>query len=117
MVCEPEQATIMMGALHPRGSLFERPVNIEIAKAQHAEFRAQVRVLRLGVDGGGLLFERTGPDGCCALRTMLSLFPRPASQLRAHGVKVLTVREILAFDVEVRTPPQHRVDAPTTDGK
>ena len=42
VVCEPEQASLMMGGLHPRGSLYERPVNIDTAKAQHAEFRAQV---------------------------------------------------------------------------
>lgn len=60
IVCEPEQASLMMGGLHPRGSLYERPINIDSAKSQHAEFR---------------------------------------SQLRAHGVRVLTVREILAFNV------------------
>jgi hypothetical protein len=43
IVCEPEQASLMMGGLHPRGSLYERPVNIDVAKAQHAEFRAKVR--------------------------------------------------------------------------
>ena len=43
IVCEPEQASLMMGGLHPRGSLYERPVNFEVAKAQHAEFRNQVR--------------------------------------------------------------------------
>ena len=42
VVCEPEQASLMMGGLHPRGSLYERPVNIDVAKAQHAEFRTQV---------------------------------------------------------------------------
>lgn len=51
----------MMGGLHPRGSLYERPVNIESAKAHHANFR-QV--------------------------------------LREHGVRVLTVREILAHGVD-----------------
>lgn len=61
IVCEPEQASLMMGGLHPRGSLYERPVNVDVAKAQHAEFRAQ---------------------------------------LRAHGVRVLTVRDILAYNVE-----------------
>uniref|UniRef100_A0A7S0RB30 Arginine deiminase n=1 Tax=Chlamydomonas leiostraca TaxID=1034604 RepID=A0A7S0RB30_9CHLO len=61
IVCEPEQASLMMGGLHPRGSLYERPINIDTAKAQHAEFR---------------------------------------NQLRAHGVRVLTVREILAYNVE-----------------
>lgn len=42
VVCEPEQASLMMGGLHPRGSLFERPVNIEVAKLQHAQFREVV---------------------------------------------------------------------------
>jgi arginine deiminase len=61
IVCEPEGATLMMGGLHPRGSLYERPVNIESARLQHAHFR-QV--------------------------------------LREHGVRVLTVREILAFGAD-----------------
>ncbi|KAL6748381.1 hypothetical protein V8C86DRAFT_2879369 [Haematococcus lacustris] len=61
IVCEPEQASLMMGGLHPRGSLYERPVNIETAKSQHAEFRAQ---------------------------------------LRAHGLRVLTVREVLSYNVD-----------------
>lgn len=39
IVCEPEQASLMMGGLHPRGSLYERPVNIDTAKQQHSEFR------------------------------------------------------------------------------
>ncbi len=60
IVCEPEQASLMMGGLHPRGSLYERPVNIDTARAQHAEFRALIR---------------------------------------EHGVRVLTVREILAYNV------------------
>lgn len=50
VVCEPEQASLMMGGLHPRGSLFERPVNIVQAKAQHAAFRDAVRG-----DGGALM--------------------------------------------------------------
>lgn len=63
VVCEPEGATLTMGGLHPRGSLYERPVNIDSAKAQHTTFR---------------------------------------EVLRAHGISVLTVREILAFGVEER---------------
>eukprot|EP00198_Chlamydomonas_reinhardtii_P012973 XP_001702310.1 arginine deiminase [Chlamydomonas reinhardtii] len=43
IVCEPEQASLMMGGLHPRGSLYERPVNIDVAKQQHAEFRNVLR--------------------------------------------------------------------------
>jgi hypothetical protein len=42
IVCEPEHSSLMMGGLHPRGSLYERPVNVDVAKAQHAEFRNQV---------------------------------------------------------------------------
>lgn len=49
IVCEPEQASLMMGGLHPRGSLYERPVNIDVAKAQHAEFRNQLRAHGLKV--------------------------------------------------------------------
>jgi arginine deiminase len=63
IVCQPEQASLMMGGLHPRGSLYERPINIDTAKAQHEEFR---------------------------------------NQLRAHGCKVLTVREILAYNVRAQ---------------
>ncbi|GIL80090.1 hypothetical protein Vretimale_12910 [Volvox reticuliferus] len=69
IVCEPEQASLMMGGLHPRGSLYERPINIDTAKQQHAEFR---------------------------------------KVLREHGVRVLTVREILAHNVD--TNMSARVD-------
>lgn len=69
IVCEPEQASLMMGGLHPRGSLYERPVNIDTAKQQHSEFR---------------------------------------NVLREHGVRVLTVREILAYNVD--TNMSARVD-------
>ncbi|KAK9833540.1 hypothetical protein WJX81_003550 [Elliptochloris bilobata] len=50
----------MMGGLHPRASLYERPVNLETAKAAHAEFR---RVMR------------------------------------EAGLKVLTVRDVMAYGV------------------
>ena len=58
VVCEPEGTSLMMGTLHPRGSLYERPINVEQAKTTHAAFR---RVLR------------------------------------EQGLRVLTVREILAY--------------------
>lgn len=61
IVCEPEGNSLQMGGLHPRASLYEKPVNLDAAKKAHAEFR---RVMR----------ER--------------------------GVRVLTVREILAYGVE-----------------
>ncbi|KAG1663777.1 hypothetical protein FOA52_011828 [Chlamydomonas sp. UWO 241] len=61
IVAEPESASLMMGTLHPRGSLYERPVNAELATKQHAAFR---------------------------------------EQLRTHGVKVLNLRDILAYNVE-----------------
>jgi arginine deiminase len=60
IVCEPEGASLQMGGLHPRASLYEKPVNLDAAKAAHAEFR------RL---------------------------------MRENGVRVLTVREILAYGV------------------
>ena len=43
IVCEPEGTSLMMGGLHPRASLYERPVNLEAAKAAHAEFRWVMR--------------------------------------------------------------------------
>jgi arginine deiminase len=58
IVCEPEGTSLQMGGLHPRASLFEKPVNLEAAKAAHAEFR---RIMR------------------------------------ENGVRVLTVREIMAY--------------------
>lgn len=61
IVCEPQGTSLMMGGLHPRASLYERPVNLDAAKAAHAHFR---RVMR------------------------------------EAGVKVLTVRDILAYGVE-----------------
>ncbi|KIY99877.1 Amidinotransferase family protein [Monoraphidium neglectum] len=77
IVCEPEGSSLMMGGLHPRGSLFERPVNIESAKAHHANFRQ--------ASAGDNYVPRHRP------------WPLV---LREHGVRVLTVREILAHGVE-----------------
>merc|ERR1719171_3197604 len=60
IVCEPGLPK-MMGALHPAGSLYERPVNLETAKAEHRGLRAALRrfgekvlsvreILRYGLD-------------------------------------------------------------------
>ncbi|KAI8474870.1 MAG: hypothetical protein J3K34DRAFT_517740 [Monoraphidium minutum] len=88
IVCEPEGSSLMMGGLHPRGSLFERPVNIESAKAHHANFRqARARAAFLAISG----------DGCPLSHSRRAPGPQV---LREHGVKVLTVREILAHGVE-----------------
>lgn len=43
IVCEPEGTSLMMGGLHPRASLYERPVNLDAAKAAHSEFRYHSR--------------------------------------------------------------------------
>lgn len=32
IVCEPEGTSLMMGGLHPRASLYEKPVNLDAAK-------------------------------------------------------------------------------------
>jgi hypothetical protein len=114
----------MMGGLHPRGSLFERPVNIESAKAHHANFR-QVWCTCGG--GGGLSATHSvaaristgGPVGsthssrplrrklgpACSPRRAPPAPPTPRAAnfpqvLREHGVRVLTVREILAHGVD-----------------
>ncbi|CAG9464079.1 unnamed protein product [Pedinophyceae sp. YPF-701] len=47
IVCEPEGTSLMMGGLHPRASLYEKPLNLEEAKAQHENFRNTMR--RFGV--------------------------------------------------------------------
>lgn len=62
IVCEPEGQSLQMGGLHPRASLYEKPVNLEAAKQAHAEFRRVMRDM---------------------------------------GVRVLTVREILAYGAAV----------------
>ncbi|PSC74328.1 Arginine deiminase [Micractinium conductrix] len=43
IVCEPEGMSLQMGGLHPRASLYEKPVNLEAAKQAHAEFRRVMR--------------------------------------------------------------------------
>jgi phage tail sheath protein FI len=43
VTCEPEGASLMMGAMHPKGSLYERPVNLAEAIATHAAFRELLR--------------------------------------------------------------------------
>jgi hypothetical protein len=43
ITCEPEGASLMMGAMHPKGSLYERPVNLSDAKSTHAAFRELLR--------------------------------------------------------------------------
>lgn len=39
IVCEPEGASLLMGGLHPRASLYEQPINLEEARKQHEGFR------------------------------------------------------------------------------
>lgn len=36
IVCEPEGTSLMMGGLHPRASLYEKPVNLDAAKQVHS---------------------------------------------------------------------------------
>ncbi|KAJ8907554.1 hypothetical protein NDN08_007665 [Rhodosorus marinus] len=52
LICKPALPK-MMGTLHPAGSLYEKPVNTELAKAQHEAFREKmeshgVSVLEVG---------------------------------------------------------------------
>lgn len=39
-MCEPEGMSLQMGGLHPRASLYEKPVNLEAAKQVGNERRA-----------------------------------------------------------------------------
>jgi arginine deiminase len=43
IVCEPEGASLGMGGLHPRASLYEKPINLEEARKQHEGFRNMMR--------------------------------------------------------------------------
>ena len=49
IVCEPEGASLLMGGLHPRASLYEKPINLEMARRQHEGFRyLEPRELTMG---------------------------------------------------------------------
>lgn len=71
IVCEPEQASLMMGGLHPRGSLYERPVNIDSARAHHSEFRRVLREHGVRVRTGTVV----PMGGCCCTCTGTSAPP------------------------------------------
>ena len=43
IVCEPDLSANLMGALHPAGSLYERPVNMKACTQQHEAFRQALR--------------------------------------------------------------------------
>lgn len=49
VVCEPEGTSLMMGGLHPRASLFERPVNLESSRKAHRTFREVLREMGVHV--------------------------------------------------------------------
>lgn len=46
---QPEGASVMMGGLHPRSSLFERPLNLAQARKQHENFREVMRTMGVKV--------------------------------------------------------------------
>ena len=81
-----------------QASLFEKPVNLEAAKTSHSEFRCVVGIqlsrADLRQDGGcftaSAVVACTQSAGCCGGRRVM----------REHGVKVLTVRDILSYGVE-----------------
>jgi len=71
IVCEPQGTSLMMGGLHPRASLYERPVNLDAAKSAHAEFRQVMR--DAGVKVIGEAFE-----SCCSATAVASLALMPS---------------------------------------
>lgn len=48
VVCAPSALSKMMGSLHPAGALYQKPVNLEHALSDHAEFVTRLR--RTGAD-------------------------------------------------------------------
>ena len=60
IVCEPQGTSLMMGGLHPRASLYERPVNLDAAKAAHAHFRRVMREAGVKVSLAGLSLALCG---------------------------------------------------------
>lgn len=85
IVCEPEQASLMMGGLHPRGSLYERPVNIDSARAHHSEFRRVLREHGVRVRTGTVV----PMGGCCCTCTGSSAPPLAgaAMELRSSSTQ------------------------------
>ena len=67
IVCEPQGTSLMMGGLHPRASLYERPVNLDAAKSAHAEFRQVMR------DAGVKVRNCMIP--CCLLNPLVAKVP------------------------------------------
>lgn len=57
IVCEPQGTSLMMGGLHPRASLYERPVNLDAAKSAHAEFRQVMRDAGVKVIGSAIWYQ------------------------------------------------------------
>lgn len=87
-----------MGSYHPNGSLYEKPLDLAAAQAQHARFRYAFS-LPLGP-----IFthpkRRPSPKNhfSCFLRLDIMLF---RAELEKAGCQVMTVREILAKDCDV----------------
>lgn len=73
----------MMGGLHPRGSLYERPVNIDTAKLQHARFREVLREHGVKVTRGRMV-GREGIRLAAPTPTALAV-PLHLRGLRLHG--------------------------------
>lgn len=100
IVCEPERTSLMMGGLHPRASLYERPVNLDAARAAHAEFRRVMREAGVKVrEWGG------GREGGGREKRESSRRARLAATAARHHPalappQVLTVRDILSYGVD-----------------
>eukprot|EP00959_Pyramimonas_sp_CCMP1952_P282700 5908652-Pyramimonas_sp.AAC.1 len=43
IVCEPDLNNNVMGSIHPKGGLYEKPVNVEDSRKQHRGFREALR--------------------------------------------------------------------------
>ena len=81
LVCEADLSNNIMGALHPHGSLYERPVNMAVCARQHAGFREA-----LEAEGAHTLAVREVllHDVESSLRARVELEDLAAEQLRYH---------------------------------
>lgn len=131
ITCEPEGASLMMGALHPRASLFERPVNLAEAKEAHAKFRELLRIngcrVRTFARWCWARFHAPTHSDSDIRKTRCHLWfghrgSEPSFQPKLDvlldrinaGIRarqVLTLRDILRFDVETSVTERMRLES------
>ena len=93
LVCEPLGVNNLMGALHPHGALYEKPVNVEEAARQHAAFRDAIR------DAGAV---------CVTVKDVL-MFGCDRSERARLDLERLAMRS-LKYELDPATEPESLTD-------